>query len=429
MLDEATGAGIVADGGFTHDLVRESAALDVATAERMALHARMAAHLTGRSDADTRAAEVAHHLVESLPIGDAAAAVAWSRRAGDRAMAQLAWEQTAAWYGRALDAATGDELTPAERAALLTDRARAQVRGYDIDGARRSLLAAAEIGRASGDGEILARAVLVMDGVSDFLWDPVGRSLAVEALAALPTRDSDLRARLLAETVVMESWRMPADSGPRSIAALEMAERVGDRGALVEALRARQFACSGPEGAEERLALGDRLLALGFDGDDDATLWGHLWRFDAYAQMGEIAAVATEVDAIEALAARMRSPLVRWHAMRSRATLDAAQGRFAEALAAGERVIELARRSGNDGSIVPSIGFVVAVRSLLGDLDPLPEVTPSSRSTRPPRPGCAACSPGRTSRSATRTPPRRTTASCPASTRCRRSSGCRPPPA
>ena len=81
---------------------------------------------------------------------------------------------------------------------------------------------------------------------------------------------------------------MPSDSGPRSIAALEMAERVGDRGALVEALRARQFACSGPEGAEERLALGDRLLALGLDGDDDATLWGHLWRFDAYAQIGEI---------------------------------------------------------------------------------------------------------------------------------------------
>ena len=78
VLDEATAAGIVADGGFTHDLVRESAALDVATAERMTLHARMAAHLTGRSGADTRPAEVAHHLVESLPMGDAAAAVDWS---------------------------------------------------------------------------------------------------------------------------------------------------------------------------------------------------------------------------------------------------------------------------------------------------------------------------------------------------------------
>jgi DNA-binding CsgD family transcriptional regulator len=375
VLDEAAGAGIVADGGFTHDLVRESAALDVGTAERMALHARMAAHLTGRSDAGTRAAEVAHHLIESLPTGDAAAAVTWSRRAGDWAMAQLAWEQAAAWYGRALDAATGDELTPAQRAALLTDRARAQVRGYDIDGARRSLLAAADIGRAAGDGEVLARAVLVMEGVSDFLWDPVGRSLAVEALVALPTKDSDLRARLLAGTVVMESWRMPEDSAVRSMAALEMAERVGDRRALVEALRARQFACSGPEGAEERLGLGDRLLAIGLDGDDDATLWGHLWRFDAYAQLGEMAAVAAEADALEALAARMRSPLVRWHAIRSRATLDAAQGRFGAALAAGDQVIELARRSGNDGSIVPSIGFVVAVRSLLGELDPLPEET------------------------------------------------------
>ena len=86
-----------------------------------------------------------------------------------------------------------------------------------------------------------------------------------------------------------------------------------------------------------------------------------------------MAAVAAEVDALEGLAARMRSPLVRWHAIRSRATLDAAQGRFAAALAAGERVIELARRSGNDGSIVPSIGFLVAVRSLVGDAGSFPE--------------------------------------------------------
>jgi tetratricopeptide (TPR) repeat protein len=328
-----------------------------------------------RANADGRVAEIAYHLVESLPVGDAAAAVTWSRRAGDRAMAQLAWEEAAAWYGRALDAANADELTTADRAAVLIDRARAQVRGYDIDGARRSLLAAADIARAAGDGEAIARAVLVMEGVSDFLWDPVGRSLVTEALVVLPRTDSGLRARLLAETVVMESWQMPGDSGPRSLAALEMAERVGDRRALVEALRARQFACSGPDGTEERLALGNRLLALGVDGDDDAILWGRLWRFDAYAQLGDMASCSAEADALGALAARMASPLVRWHAIRTHATLAAARGRFDEAVALGERAIDLSRRSGHEGSMLPSFGYLLAVQALMGDFDAAPEET------------------------------------------------------
>jgi len=368
-LDEAGAAGIVSSAGFSHDLIREAAAQEVVTAQRLALHARTAQCLMDRANADGRVAEIAYHLIESLPVGDAAAAVAWSRRAGDRAMAQLAWEAAAAWYSRALDAANADELTAADRTAVLIERARAQVRGYDIDGARRSLLAAADIARATGDGAAIAQAVLVMEGVSDFLWDPVGRSLATEALAALPRTDSGLRARLLAETVVLESWQMPGDSGPRSLAALQMAERVGDRRAVVEALRARQFACSGPDGTEERLALGNRLLALGVDGDDDAILWGRLWRFDAYAQLGDMASCSAEADALGVLAARMASPLVRWHATRALATLAAARGRFGEAVALGQQVIDLSRRSGHEGSILPSLGYLLAVRALVGDFD------------------------------------------------------------
>jgi DNA-binding NarL/FixJ family response regulator len=215
--------------------------------------------------------------------------------------------------------------------------------------------------------------VLVMEGVSDFLWDPVGRALATEALDALPERDSGLRARLLAGTVVMDSWRLVEDAGSRSLSALEMAERVGDRRALVEALRARQFACSGPEGADERLALGGRLLALGVDGDDDALLWGRLWRFDAHAQLGDMAAVTADVEALAALADRMRSPLVRWHAIRSQATLAAARGRFPEAIELGEQAIELSRRSGHEGSVLPSFGYLLAVRAQIGQFDDRPE--------------------------------------------------------
>ncbi|GAB3850190.1 hypothetical protein GCM10027610_074760 [Dactylosporangium cerinum] len=369
-LPEGDGDGL-ARAAFTHDLIREAAVAEVPTAERMLLHARMAAVLRGRPDADARAAEVAHHLVASLPLGAAAEAVAWSRRAGDRAAALLAWEEAAAWYGRALDAAAALPLPATEQAALLTARAAAQVRGYDVDGARESLTAAAGVARAAGDPEAFARAVLVMEGVSDFLWDPVGRSLAEEAVAALPDADSGLRARLMAQVVVMDAWRQTADAGPRSLAAVEMAERTGDRRALVEALRARQFALSSPAGAEERLALGTRLLALGADGDDDALLWGRLWRFDAYAQLGDLTAASTEAEAVAALADRTRT-LAGWHAIRSRAALAAASGDFAGALALAGRSLALARRSGSEGSIQPSVGVLLGICAITGDRSAVP---------------------------------------------------------
>jgi hypothetical protein len=141
-LDEAAAAGILASGRFAHDMFREAARLEVPTAQRLALHQRMAEYLTGLSDAGARVAQVAFHWLESLPAGDANQAVAWAERAADAALVQLAWEEAATLYGRALAASA---LPPATRSRLLLGQARAHVRSYDVVGARPSLLAAATI--------------------------------------------------------------------------------------------------------------------------------------------------------------------------------------------------------------------------------------------------------------------------------------------
>nr|WP_279581104.1 hypothetical protein [Fodinicola feengrottensis] len=263
-VDEATGAGILTAGAFAHDLIREAARLEVATVERLQLHERMAEFLMGRSDADARIGQIAFHLLEALPTGDAALAVDWAERAAGQAMDQLAWEEAGTLYGRAL--AAGGPLGVADRCRLLLARAQALVKAYDVDAARKALLAAADLARTVGDTETIARASLTMEGVTDFVWDETGRALCDEALAAMPTQDSAVRARLLAQQVASDSWRTLAHAEAQSAEALEMAERVGDRRALVEALRARQFARSGPDGARDRLALGDRLLEVGGGG-------------------------------------------------------------------------------------------------------------------------------------------------------------------
>src|SRR6266540_2016495 len=199
-LDEATVAAILTGAParrFTHDLFREAARLDVPTVERLTLHRRMAEHLSARGDADARVAEVAFHWLESLPAGDAAQAVAWAERAADRAMAQLAWEEAALLYQRALDAGDTHGVTAApDRCRLLLAMAQAQVRAFDLDGCRRSLLAAVDIARAGEDAVSLAQAALTMEGINDVAWDPTSRALCAEVLDKLPTVDSAVRARL-----------------------------------------------------------------------------------------------------------------------------------------------------------------------------------------------------------------------------------------
>ena len=369
-LDEAAAAGIVTGSGagrFGHDLIREAARIEVPTVERLGLHQRMAEYLAGRVDATDRVAEVAFHWLESLPVGDAGRAVVWAERAAGQAMAQLAWEEAAALYGRAVAAAADAALGESDRCRLLLAQARAEVRAFHLDGARRSLLAVATIARDAGDPVTLAEAALIMEGVTDFVGDTLGKALAEEALAGIPDLDSAVRARLLAQLAMNDSWRSFGAAESLSASALAMAERVGDRRAMVAALRARQIARSGPDGASDRLVLGDRMLAVGaVDGDDDAVLWGRLWRFDALAQLGDVDQAAAETGAIGAAAERLRSPLARWHTLRCRAAIALARGSFDDAHVLGEQAASLARRASQDGTLAPSLGFLLILQEQTG---------------------------------------------------------------
>jgi DNA-binding NarL/FixJ family response regulator len=385
-LDEASAAAIVNGATarrFAHDLFREAARLDVPTGQRLMLHRRTAEHLSARGNGDGRAAEIAFHWLESLPTGDATQAVAWARRAADQAMAQLAWEEAASLYQRALDAgATHGVSSDLDRCRLLLARAQALVRTFDLEQTRRSLTAAAEIARAAGDIELLASAALTMEGISDTVWEPTARVLCAEVLDKLPSGDSAIRARLLAVLVAAGGWAAPETSHALSAEALAMAERVDDRHALREALRSRQLALSGPGGASERLTLGNRLVSLGGDSDNDAVLWGRLWRFDALAQLGDVNRAEVEVERISEVAGQLRSPLAAWHEARCRAAVAAARGRFQRALEYGQDAAIAAKRAGSAYAQVPSQAMLWMLRTQVGASDSpsfaAPEMSPTA---------------------------------------------------
>src|SRR5262249_44822170 len=147
-------------------------------------------------------------------------------------------------YDRALRLA-GD---PADRARLLTGRARAQLGGLDLPAVKDSIRAAAQAAREAGDAGAIGRAALVLEGHTDFSWIATGKRLCQEALAGLPPEDSPLRARLLARWAAECCYHADPEALELSAAALAMAERLGDPQALRSALRARQMACAGPDG-------------------------------------------------------------------------------------------------------------------------------------------------------------------------------------
>ncbi|WP_216638202.1 BTAD domain-containing putative transcriptional regulator [Mycobacterium sp. 1423905.2] len=146
-FDEACQAGIVVEepGGnyrFNHAIVRQSLLAELASVRRMRLHQRIATTLEAQheGDDDDLLAELAHHYFECAWAGNAAKAVFYCKRAGDQAMARLAYEGAADLYDHALHALeeVDDELPDRDdqTAELLVARCEALLAAGDVTSAQ-----------------------------------------------------------------------------------------------------------------------------------------------------------------------------------------------------------------------------------------------------------------------------------------------------
>lgn len=359
-LAEAVAASVVLPGfRFAHDLVRDSLMLDLTPVDRARIHLRAAEHFDGL-------AQIAHHRLAALPLGDPDAAALAASRAAEQALSQFAYEEAARLFDQALAALgrpDGD---------LLIGKATAQYLSNAIELAQRTSEQAAELARRTGDPIGLARAALVMPEQADPLWLPTIKPWCEQALAELPAEDSVLRSRLLAMRAVIEVTDYAADEAMRtSSAALAMAERLDDPTTLIEALRAHKHAHSGPGGAVVRLELGSRAVALSARAGDAAACWGHLWRYDAFMQLGRVHEAEGELDLCERVATRLNWQLVRWHLSLGRAAIAHGRGRFAEANALLDRASRLAERGNNPhahaGTEITRAYYTASISTEVGD--------------------------------------------------------------
>ena len=111
-MDEALTASIVSEEpgvpgnfSFTHTLIREALYTSITAARRVRLHHRIASALEQQSSPlESRVAELAYHFGQASVYKSAEKAVDYASRAGDHAVATLAFESGAHWYEMALRA-------------------------------------------------------------------------------------------------------------------------------------------------------------------------------------------------------------------------------------------------------------------------------------------------------------------------------------
>lgn len=151
---------------FVHDLVRECCALDASASEQRRIHLAVAVHLE-RTDPGQHLAEIAHHRMAALPLGDPNPARDAGARAAVHALELLAYEDAARLYRWALDAAARAGADPEQRARLLVDAARAHHLANDGGASKSICEEAAALAQQAGDAEALARAALVREDTTD----------------------------------------------------------------------------------------------------------------------------------------------------------------------------------------------------------------------------------------------------------------------
>ena len=208
-------------------------------------------------DLDPHLAELAHHFFDAAPGGEVERAVGYARRAADRAVELLAYEEAARLYEQGLQALELKQPVEPRRTASCSSRSGTRRCGPETRAERRRQFLDAAGSRATRPAR---RACPCCAGMEEGSSGPGGVDprlvpLLREALAAAGDLEPALRVRLLARLAA--ALRDEFDPGPRARLSREAVElaRAGRPCNLAYALEARYAALWSPDNQDERLAV------------------------------------------------------------------------------------------------------------------------------------------------------------------------------
>jgi tetratricopeptide (TPR) repeat protein len=338
---------------FSHALIRDALYEELPAPRRYEVHRQAGEALEQMyaANPDPHLSELAHHFVEAAPAGGADRAVTYARRAADRAIELLAYEEAARLYELALEASKIDAGSAEDvRGDLLLALGDARARAGDLKAAKEAFKQAAEVGARVGRPDHLARAALGYGG--RFVWARAGgdtevRRLLEHALAALGAEESSLKARVMARLTGV--LRDEPEREPRwslSAEALSMARRIGDPATLAYALEARAAAIWEPETVRERLGIADDMASVAEESQDKERglqALGYRWHFSF--ELGDIAAARDALRAKERMTEELPQPAQKWLTAVGWAALALFEGRFTEAEQLVSRALALGRQA------------------------------------------------------------------------------------
>ncbi len=362
-LDEAAAARLVSDVGgavpryrFAHALVRATLYDELSTARRVTMHRRIAEAIEAvHGDAlDDQLPALAHHWARAAaPAPETTRAVEYARRAGDRALAQLAHDEAVAYYRQALEmlpAGTGPSHEE-QRVDLLLALGEAQRRAGD-PAHRETLLEAARKAQERGDAAALARAALANSRGT--LWSASGvvdaeRVEVIEAaLEMVGPEESGTRARLLATLAIELTFGSDREQrAPISDEALRIARQLDDPATVAAVLVPRNAAMWSPDNLSERLANVDELeRAAERAGDPVAACVAWSLRYRCLMESGDAVGADHSLDGFLRAAAELGQPTLRWTAGFFRVGRLLLAGRLDEAERLAHDNFELGQSSG-----------------------------------------------------------------------------------
>lgn len=345
QLDEAIAARVLAGipGSrdrlrFEHVLIRDTLYDGLTTGQRLHLHKAAAAALERRDDLG----ELARH---TFAAGDPEMGLRYARQAAVRATQLFAYDEAARLYRFALDVLDSQaRVGHAERIDLLLALGDALAKAGDTGEARATFVRAGDLARNARLRERLARAALGYGGAA--AWQRAGRdtrlvALLQEALNAIGTEDSRLRAQLLAR--LAGALRDQPSLEPRaslSREAVAIARRLGDDDTLAYTLAAQFMATWGPD-VDELAAIAAEVNRIAERTTTPQT------RLDALTLTGIVAWLTfadaeTEDHAYDALAQELRQSAAHWQGAMQNAHWALFRGEFSEA----EHLEQQALRSG-----------------------------------------------------------------------------------
>jgi len=323
---------------FTHALVRQTLYEQLTTVRRARLHRRVGEALEEIHGADVDAVlpALAHHFCAAAGDGQTAKAAGYALRAALRALDQAAHEDAAEYLQRGLAALELNRPGDIEqRCDLLLALARTRAQALDHPALRETSLRAAELARALGSGERLARAAYWYNARAIAgTVNPVGIALCEEALAAFDEDVPALRALVMATLARERAFGGEGIAAePLSREALALAEGTGDPDIVAVALIARYYALWGSERVTEQLEIADRLgtssavTPSGLLASTDA----HRLRAAPLFVLGDVEGFRAEMNEVARLGDQLHSRYYQGLALQWQAALAFLQGRFADA--------------------------------------------------------------------------------------------------